>query len=151
MSTKKPAATAATNKTTTTAPPPAAKPKKERTPRKPMLSMVQRLRLLQAIEGASRTSSDVDLARELSEQLGHPVAAQTVAAYRQELGIGSVKAPTRQQLIAHIDALRAQVTELGYEPVGMPPPATPAANEAMSEPPPDAGLGQGLPSGDAIG
>ena len=98
MSTKKPAATAA--------------PKAARKPRSPSLTMAQKFDLLAFIKLSDPTLPDATLAAEASAKFGHAVTAQSVAGYRKQFGMASVKKPSAADLLAENAALKARIAEL---------------------------------------
>ena len=83
-----------------------------RKPRGPSLTRKQRHELVMAIIEADKTEPDRTLAEKLSARFGHPVQSATVAAYRTEFGIQSVKMPKARELAAELAEAKALLAQM---------------------------------------
>lgn len=102
------------------------KPKAEpRAPRAPQMTIAQKFEVMNMVKSAPASMPDATLAAAISHQLGRQIQQQTVANYRKEFGLQSVRKPSAQALQAHIDALRAQVISMGGTPCDPPAQAQP--------------------------
>jgi hypothetical protein len=110
------------DKTKTAAKPkpvPAAK-KPKSAPRFPAMTLAQKFDLMTEIKSADATKSDAALASELSTKFSRPVMQVTVAEYRKQFGLASVRKPSAAALEAHVAALKAQLANAGILPVSVP-------------------------------
>ena len=94
----------------------AAVPKSTKPRVKPM-SMAQKFEFMKMVKDASPSASDASLAVLATTHFGRKVNQQTVAGYRKEFGLATVRKPTSSQLEAHIQALSAQLVDAGMVPV----------------------------------
>lgn len=70
------------------------------------LSLAQRLALAGAVGEADTAIADVDLAATLSAGLGFAVSTAQVKSTRLALGLDSVRAPSRRELLRQLEAAR---------------------------------------------
>lgn len=83
---------------------PAAKPARRAPP-----SIVERSRILGLIQAADATTPDATLAASISLALGRAVGNGMVSSYRKQLGLASVRMPTRSELAAKLAAAEAEL------------------------------------------
>lgn len=73
--------------------------------RRAPMTMVKRLEVLDTIRKAPVDKPDAELATEISLALGHAVGSGTVASYRAQLGVPSVRMPSKADLRAKLAAM----------------------------------------------
>lgn len=86
---------------------PAAKKVARRSP----MPMVQRLRVLELVRAAPVDKPDAELAADISLAIDRAVGSSTIADYRKQLGLASVKMPSKSELQAKLRALEAKLAE----------------------------------------
>lgn len=79
--------------------------------RRAPMQMVQRLRVMELVRAAPADKPDVELATEISMALDRAVGSSTIAGYRRQLGLASVKMPSKAELQAKLRALEAKLQE----------------------------------------
>ena len=83
--------------------------------RRAPMSMVKRLDVLDAVRKAPADKPDAELAATISLALGHAVGSGTVASYRAQLGLPSVKMPSKAELRAKL-AIAEQALAAAQQP-----------------------------------
>lgn len=107
------------------------KPKAPRKPKVAALSMPQRFALMQMVKEASPTEPDSALAARASAHFGRAIQQQTVAEYRKQFGLASVRKPSPAALAAYVELLKERMGEHGIEVPAMP---QQAADEPQAAP-----------------
>ena len=90
---------------------------KAKVPRKakaPTLPLAKRFEIMNLVKAAPPNMPDSTLAAQASVLAGRPVQQQTIAGYRKQFGIPSVRKPGVKALQAHIALLEALITKEGY-------------------------------------
>jgi hypothetical protein len=77
--------------------------------------MAQRFELMASVKAADPSTPDAVLAQQASEQFGRPIQQQTIAEYRKQFGIASVRKPSPTSLALYVSILKAALVSHGIE------------------------------------
>jgi len=81
----------------------------------PTLPLALRFEVMTLVKNASADTPDATLAAQASTLVGRTVQQQTIAGYRKQFGIASVRKPGVKALHARIALLEALITKEGFE------------------------------------
>ncbi len=90
-----------------------ATPKAKRV-KAPTLPLAKRFEIMNLVKGAPANTPDSTLAAQASVLAGRQVQQQTIAGYRKQFGIPSVRKPGVKALQSHIALLEALITKEGF-------------------------------------
>ena len=90
--------------------------KKARKPKAPGMTMAQKFDLQAFVKDANPATPDGIVAKEASAKFGREVSQQTVAGYRKEFGLASVRMPTVAELMARVAELEQALSYRGAQP-----------------------------------
>ena len=77
------------------------------------LPLAKRFEIMNLVKAAAPNTPDSTLAAQASVLAGRPVQQQTIAGYRKQFGIPSVRKPGVKAMEAHIAMLEALITKEG--------------------------------------
>jgi hypothetical protein len=75
------------------------------------LTLAQKVRIVEIIKAAPADRPDVDVAADASAAIERAVSAQLIGTYRKDLGLQSVKQPTRAELRRRLEAVERALAE----------------------------------------